>query len=649
MSGGRCWSSIVATQSERAALELGHEDEWLVGCVLREGHPGAHASDGHQIHHGRRRWLVWGDFARGTQALRDEDPCPVQELDGAHCLFYFGHSGQHRYPGIGVDDAQPPTGSLMNRRPQGATPQPQVPAPEQTPGRAASQPDPQGHGQQWDQSQWNQPQWDQPQWSQSKWGQSQRDVSPGRDELPWQESAGYQAQDHQAQGHHAQGSQPQAYQMPGNPAQAAGQPGWQQTRAPREESPSAPTARHVLPISDWYNQAQQSNDASATEFPFAAGSPDHDGRPIPPPSHYGVPPEPVHSEPVFDGQSPPPAPWPTRHRDDAYQPRPFAVPEQSDVSAEGTPPPLPPQQSPARQFPPEPSATPPPLPSQQVRDQQSEYRPDAMSALDRLFADLPSLKPQGASATSPRPDAADPVLTGGEWLSFDFGAISAQAHRYPPVEADDFVDVEPVDAESLDGDQADVEQAGGGRHGVDAWAEIDDARVVATYAEPRNTEVPLPPLPTGPARFEPAALKEPAAKQDHEGERVTNDYVPSLGDDTPGGSTSVVFRDDPSATSMEVRPTSTDVLTTSMLQVITSSNDPTRMGVPVTLKPLGGIGRDVPLEELSGEDLKAMTAAVHDAADRLRANPGSGDTSAIGEALRDVALSLSQLADRLGE
>lgn len=97
MRSGGCWSSVVATAEERAVLRLTTENDWLVACVLPEGHEGAHGSDGAQQHVGRRRWLMWGDYARGAQNLSDELECPAQALDGAPCLFFGGHGGPHRY------------------------------------------------------------------------------------------------------------------------------------------------------------------------------------------------------------------------------------------------------------------------------------------------------------------------------------------------------------------------------------------------------------------------------------------------------------------------------------------------------------------------------------------------------------------------
>ncbi|WOC12065.1 hypothetical protein [Gordonia sp. MP11Mi] len=449
MSGGQCWSSIVATPNERSALRLGVDAEWLVACVLPEGHPGAHASDGAQEHHGRRRWLVWGDFARGAQMLRDEEPCPNTELDGTPCLYYLGHSGAHRYPGIPAGAPSGGFASPMDRRPR--------PVPE-----------------------------------------------------PFEPPA------------------PQAQGFP---------PLISQTLIPQTSIPQSP----IL----------QSPVLQSPVLPLQTARPDQRGFP---------PTQPWNALTQFDMNPDPPT--------DRFP----ALP---------TPPGWPSVPQPAVEQ---------PVPSSGV---------DA-STLDQLFADLPSLAPEDAPIVSP-----------------DSGAWTAP----------DIVDVPEataVQAEAVDG-------------------------FVASHNAPDIQEVGVPLPVTGPARFEPVESADGSVQ--HQPVKVVNEYEPSLGADAPGGSTTVVYRDDPDASIMEVRPTSNDVLTTSMLQVIASNDDPVRIGVPTTLRPISGPARtaDPVAEQLSGADVKAMTDAVRDAADRLRANPGADDTYAISAALRDMASSLGRLADRFGK
>ncbi|MCF8587358.1 hypothetical protein [Gordonia liuliyuniae] len=450
MSGGRCWSSIVATPNERSALRLGVDAEWLVGCVLPEGHPGAHASDGAQEHHGRRRWLVWGDFARGAQMLRDEEPCPNTELDGTPCLYYLGHSGAHRYPGIPEGPSSDGFASPMDRRPA-----PQAPRPDQR-GFPPTQP-------------WN--------------ALTQFDIDPD----------------------------PPTDQFPPLPAP----PGW--------------------PAS-----ASQQTSRDSVEY------------------------QPAVEQPV----------------------------RTSGVDA---------------------------------------------STLDQLFADLPSLAPEDAPIVSP---------DSGAWAAPDL--VYSPDSEVPEAVALDHV--APDDAAAPDAlapDDAAPDDAAPD----DVAPEVVDG-FVASHDAPDAPEASAPLPATGPARFEPAEAADGAIQ--HQPVKVVNEYEPSLGEDTPGGSTTVVYRDDPDASIMEVRPTSNDVLTTSILQVIASNDDPVRIGVPTTLRPISGPARTAgpagpAPEQLSGADVKAMTDAVRDAADRLRANPGADDTYAISEALRDMASSLGRLADRFGK
>ncbi|MGO3327154.1 hypothetical protein [Gordonia sp. (in: high G+C Gram-positive bacteria)] len=483
MSGGRCWSSIVATHDERAALGLGADSEWLVGCVLREGHPGAHASDGAQAHHGRRRWLVWGDFARGAQMLRDEDPCPIVELDGTPCLYYLGHSGPHRYPGIPEITVGGAPSPLDRRPPQG------TPAPPQPAQFAPAPTDPVASG--------------------PAMGPGSRGFPPTQ---PW--------------------SAPSAFDLDPEPT--------------TDRFPALPT----------------------------------------------------------------PAGWPNH------------APETPTESA--------------------------------------KWSSDAgVSAMDRLFAELPSLAPQDAPVVAPNsggwtvPDAQ---------TSIDVGSSDSHVPCVPGPQTP--VPQTPVpEAPVLDVDAEEVEFAElGAFDASDGSAPAAEVPIVeppvvegfvASHDAPTIEDVDVAPVASGPTRFEPADIGEDSdgAPRQHQPVKVVNEYEPSLGEDTPGGATTVVYRDDPDASSMEVRPTSNDVLTTSILQVIASNGDPVRIGVPTTLRPISGPARSaVPANEhVSGEDVKAMTEAVRDAADRLRANPGADDTHAISEALRDMASSLGRLADRFGK
>ncbi|MCF8604473.1 hypothetical protein L5I01_14030 [Gordonia sp. HY442] len=495
MSGGQCWSSIVATPDERAALGLGADGEWLVGCVLREGHPGAHASDGAQTHHGRRRWLVWGDFARGAQMLRDEDPCPMVELDGAPCLYYLGHSGPHRYPGITESAVGSDAPSPLDRRPPQVDPA-QIDPAQVEPGPARWDPPPIA-----------------PAFSGPSAEQAQRGFPPTQ---PW----------------------------------------------------SAPTAFDLDP------------EPTTDRFPAL----------------------------------PKPAGWPNRARETSSDPR-------------------------------------------------SEWSSDTgVSAMDRLFAELPSLAPQDAPTVSSRSDVwtiPDVQSRVDKPVSPDAQASAVPMPDLPILDVDadhvEFADLDapdvPAPAGELPTDELPVVEIPAVEIPAVEIPEVDG--FVASHDAPAFEDADLAPVSSGPTRFEPADQVEHSdgSPRQHQPVAVVNEYEPSLGEDTPGGATTVVYRDDPNASSMEVRPTSNDVLTTSILQVIASNGDPVRIGVPTTLRPISGPARtaDPANEQVSGDDVKAMTEAVRDAADRLRANPGADDTYAISEALRDMASSLGRLADRFGK
>lgn len=225
---------------------------------------------------------------------------------------------------------------------------------------------------------------------------------------------------------------------------------------------------------------------------------------------------------------------------------------------------------------------------------------DSRTAMDRLFDDLPSLRPEDAPFV---PASAD-----GTWVTLPEPEPVAPT----PVEV---LDVEPVEVP------------------------VPDDDVVAVHPEP--VLVVDAPVTSGPSSFVPADDRS-GKRQKHKPKKVDNSYEPSLGDDAPGGATTVVFSGDPDASLMEVRPSSDAVLTTSILQVISSNDDPLRMGVPTTLR------RAVPdAPELSGDQLKAMTVAVRSAADRLRDEAIADDTRELREALRDVAAAVADIASRL--
>lgn len=96
MNGEGCWSTVVCTPQERAALGLTGRSEWLSSCRLSSGHRGNHATDASpHPRHDRRLWLEWNDFDDHAQSLIERNPCTTRSRHGAHCVYFEGHGGAH--------------------------------------------------------------------------------------------------------------------------------------------------------------------------------------------------------------------------------------------------------------------------------------------------------------------------------------------------------------------------------------------------------------------------------------------------------------------------------------------------------------------------------------------------------------------------
>ncbi|MFT4199732.1 hypothetical protein [Gordonia sp. (in: high G+C Gram-positive bacteria)] len=120
---GACWSTAVCTESERRALGLASDGEWLLTCRLSDGHSGDHATDASAApRHDRRTWLTWDDSAIPGHRLIDAEPCPMRSREGVSCLLFARHGGFHYYgaptvPGpaptstIDSSDVRMPTGA----------------------------------------------------------------------------------------------------------------------------------------------------------------------------------------------------------------------------------------------------------------------------------------------------------------------------------------------------------------------------------------------------------------------------------------------------------------------------------------------------------------------------------------------------------
>ncbi|MCR5978129.1 hypothetical protein GDN83_10375 [Gordonia jinghuaiqii] len=98
MNGEGCWSTVVCRPTERAALGLSGDSDWLLQCRLAIGHRGNHATDAStHPRHDRRLWLEWNDFDDRAQSLIERNPCQVPSPEGAACVFFVGHGGPHFY------------------------------------------------------------------------------------------------------------------------------------------------------------------------------------------------------------------------------------------------------------------------------------------------------------------------------------------------------------------------------------------------------------------------------------------------------------------------------------------------------------------------------------------------------------------------
>lgn len=131
MAQGRCWSSIMPSRGDRAALRVDPHSTWPITCALIDGHAGPHSGDGDR-RFGRRAWLVWGDFALEPFACRDQDPCPAGAAERTPCQLFAGHEGPHLFPAPPVVSTPVPAPSAA------ATPAPTALPVTPTPVRASS-------------------------------------------------------------------------------------------------------------------------------------------------------------------------------------------------------------------------------------------------------------------------------------------------------------------------------------------------------------------------------------------------------------------------------------------------------------------------------------------------------------------------------
>ena len=89
-----CWSTVICTEAERAALGETSVGGWVLNCRLSIGHRGDHASDAEQIpRFDRRLWIQWNDADAHAQSLIERNPCSAPAV--APCMLFEGHPGAH--------------------------------------------------------------------------------------------------------------------------------------------------------------------------------------------------------------------------------------------------------------------------------------------------------------------------------------------------------------------------------------------------------------------------------------------------------------------------------------------------------------------------------------------------------------------------
>jgi hypothetical protein len=89
-----CWSTVICTEAERAALGDTSVGGWVLNCRLSIGHRGDHASDAEAIpRFDRRLWIQWNDTDAHAQSLIERNPCSAPAV--SPCMLFEGHPGAH--------------------------------------------------------------------------------------------------------------------------------------------------------------------------------------------------------------------------------------------------------------------------------------------------------------------------------------------------------------------------------------------------------------------------------------------------------------------------------------------------------------------------------------------------------------------------
>ncbi|MBE7162427.1 MAG: hypothetical protein INR72_14385 [Williamsia herbipolensis] len=89
-----CWSTVICTEAERAALGETSVGGWVLNCRLSIGHRGDHASDAEMVpRFDRRLWIQWNDTDAHAQSLIERNPCSAPAV--SPCMLFEGHPGAH--------------------------------------------------------------------------------------------------------------------------------------------------------------------------------------------------------------------------------------------------------------------------------------------------------------------------------------------------------------------------------------------------------------------------------------------------------------------------------------------------------------------------------------------------------------------------
>jgi hypothetical protein len=102
-----CWSTVICTEAQRAALGNTSVGGWVLDCRLSIGHRGDHASDAETVpRFDRRLWIQWNDADAHAQSLIERNPCSAPTV--TPCMLFEGHPGAHWFAPSNGHAPRPP-------------------------------------------------------------------------------------------------------------------------------------------------------------------------------------------------------------------------------------------------------------------------------------------------------------------------------------------------------------------------------------------------------------------------------------------------------------------------------------------------------------------------------------------------------------